>query len=230
MPARHTATFPPLVMQVMTSPSNLVQTVLDGWVVQVVSVQSMMALATWPGVGVLPPQEAKASVIAMKRAGRNLVILHFSLLFLDGIRSAPMRLSSGCSLASFQCGFLPQMRYPVKIPAPMMVKPAAAPHSSPANILLCINVFGWQACGLLDSMAELWHFYTMRMYDVITWEEEGIWTAHSPSVPGVYGLGSTPDIANRDLSEALSLLSEYLQEIGEPMPRPHKLRTSQICV
>jgi hypothetical protein len=40
----------------MTAPSSWVQDVLVGDVVQVVSVQVMIALVTWPGVGVLPPQ------------------------------------------------------------------------------------------------------------------------------------------------------------------------------
>jgi hypothetical protein len=59
----------------------------------------------------------------------------------------------------------------------------------------------------LDTVLKIWHFYTMKTYDTITWKEEGVWTAHSPSVPGVYGLGSTRDTANRDLREALALLS-----------------------
>jgi predicted RNase H-like HicB family nuclease len=70
----------------------------------------------------------------------------------------------------------------------------------------------------------------MKTYDVVIWKEEGVWTAHSPSVPGVYGLGSTRDIANRDLKEALALLSHYLREIGESLPRSQKLHTSQVCV
>lgn len=70
----------------------------------------------------------------------------------------------------------------------------------------------------------------MKTYDVISWKEEGVWTAHSPSVPGVYGLGSTRDSANRDLSEALTLLSQYLLEIGESLPRSQKLHTSRVCV
>jgi len=70
----------------------------------------------------------------------------------------------------------------------------------------------------------------MRTYDVLTWEEEGVWTAHSPSVPGVYGLGSTPDVADRDLKDALDTLAEYLREIGESLPRARRLRTSQVSV
>jgi predicted RNase H-like HicB family nuclease len=65
----------------------------------------------------------------------------------------------------------------------------------------------------------------VKTYDVVIWKEEGIWTAHSPSVPGVYGLGSTREIANRDLKEALALLSHYLREIGESLQgsvAPHK--------
>jgi predicted RNase H-like HicB family nuclease len=48
--------------------------------------------------------------------------------------------------------------------------------------------------------------------DVRTWEEDGIWTSHAPSVPGAYGLG--PTAAEADLAEALELLSEHLEEVG----------------
>ena len=41
----------------MASPSSLVQVGLVGWVEHTVSVQVMMALMTWPGVGVLPAQD-----------------------------------------------------------------------------------------------------------------------------------------------------------------------------
>jgi predicted RNase H-like HicB family nuclease len=81
-----------------------------------------------------------------------------------------------------------------------------------------------------DKDSTAWHFYTMKSYDVITWEEEGIWTSHAPSVPGAYGLGETPAESKHDLEEALGTLSEYLDEIGEALPRPRKIRTSQVRV
>src|SRR5271157_3113124 len=75
MPARHTATFPPLVRQDMTSPSSFVHMELVGWAVQAVSVQVMMALATWPGVGVLPPQDANEREDAMRMRVSSLVMM-----------------------------------------------------------------------------------------------------------------------------------------------------------
>ena len=65
---------------------------------------------------------------------------------------------------------------------------------------------------------------------MLTWEEEGVWTSHAPSVPGAYGLGSTPAASKRDLEEALGLLAEYLGEIGESMPIAKRVRTSQVRV
>ena len=41
-------------------------------------------------------------------------------------------------------------------------------------------------------------------------EENGIWSAHDPSVPGVYGLGPTREAALADLAEAKELLGEYV--------------------
>jgi len=49
-------------------------------------------------------------------------------------------------------------------------------------------------------------------------KEEGIWTAHDPSVPGVYGLGDTRNEAEQDLVEALEELREYLRSAGERQP------------
>jgi len=53
------------------------------------------------------------------------------------------------------------------------------------------------------------------LYDYIAWREEGVWTAHSPSLPGVYGVGKTRDQAERDLFESVDELMDYLDEIDE---------------
>jgi predicted RNase H-like HicB family nuclease len=55
----------------------------------------------------------------------------------------------------------------------------------------------------------------VKNYDVVIWKEEGVWTAHSPSVPGAYGLGSTVDDAKRDLGEALTLLLRYIEDASK---------------
>lgn len=67
-------------------------------------------------------------------------------------------------------------------------------------------------------------------YAYITWKESGIWTAHAPAVPGVYGLGRTRVAAVRDLVDALEHLLEYLDEIGERPPRPQAVRVGQVDV
>lgn len=64
----------------------------------------------------------------------------------------------------------------------------------------------------------------------MSWKEEGMWTAHAPAVPGVYGLGDTPKEAEDDLVEALELMFEYLDEVGEAHPSPTLVRTSQVRV
>jgi predicted RNase H-like HicB family nuclease len=67
-----------------------------------------------------------------------------------------------------------------------------------------------------------------RVYDYVTWEEEGIWTSHVPAIPGVYGLGDTPAKAEADLAEAMSTMSEYLDTVGESLPPPRSVRTGQL--
>lgn len=43
----------------------------------------------------------------------------------------------------------------------------------------------------------------------LVWEE-GLWTVHSPSLPGVYGIGATEEEARADLADAEEALAEYL--------------------
>ena len=54
--------------------------------------------------------------------------------------------------------------------------------------------------------------------DRVTWEEDGMWASHAPSVPGAYGLGDTAREAEVDLDEAVAALSLYLAEKGEVLP------------
>ena len=55
----------------------------------------------------------------------------------------------------------------------------------------------------------------MRMQDFVFWEEEGIWSAVAPPIPGVYGIGPTVTAAKDDLVEALKVMANYLKEAGE---------------
>jgi predicted RNase H-like HicB family nuclease len=59
----------------------------------------------------------------------------------------------------------------------------------------------------------------MRKYDYVAWKDEGLWTVHSPSVPGVYGVGATRREAEADFIDALSELLAYLRDIGESPPK-----------
>ena len=70
----------------------------------------------------------------------------------------------------------------------------------------------------------------MKSYSYVTWEEEGMWTSHVPSVPGVYGLGTTPKAAESDLKEALELMFSYLKEVGEAAPSARSVRLGQLRI
>ena len=64
------------------------------------------------------------------------------------------------------------------------------------------------------------YFSTMRQrsYDYIAWHDEGMWTAHSPSIPGVYGLGATRGEAEQDLFAGIEEMFGYLKDIGVQLP------------
>ena len=59
----------------------------------------------------------------------------------------------------------------------------------------------------------------MRKYDYVAWKSEGKWTVHSPSVAGVYGVGTTRRAAEADFLDALSELLAYLSDSGERPPK-----------
>jgi predicted RNase H-like HicB family nuclease len=69
-----------------------------------------------------------------------------------------------------------------------------------------------------------------KEYDYLVWREEGVWTAHSPSIPGVFGLGDTKKEAEEDFFEALALMASYLDEIGEPMPKRRRITVGVVEV
>lgn len=63
----------------------------------------------------------------------------------------------------------------------------------------------------------------MSKYDVVVWSEEGVWTAHSPSVPGVYGLGKSRRAAVADFKLALSDEIAYQKQIGQRPSRQRRI-------
>lgn len=73
-------------------------------------------------------------------------------------------------------------------------------------------------------------YYSTMTYTVVSWKEGRIWSAMSPSVPGVFGLGRTRRAAERDFAKALETLVDYLGEIGERLPRPRAVHISNIRV
>jgi predicted RNase H-like HicB family nuclease len=66
--------------------------------------------------------------------------------------------------------------------------------------------------------------------ECVMWEEGGVWTAHAPSVPGAYGLGATPEASRKDLTAALELMSEYLHEVGEELPKTRSVLIGQVGI
>jgi predicted RNase H-like HicB family nuclease len=82
----------------------------------------------------------------------------------------------------------------------------------------------------VDNRRLFFYFSTMRQYDYIAWKDEGQWTVHSPSIPGVWGIGRTRRAAEKDFHQALELLLLHLKEIGEPPPRARKIVTGTIEV
>ena len=61
------------------------------------------------------------------------------------------------------------------------------------------------------------------------WKEEGIWTAHAPSVSEVYGMGKTAAAAKRSLAAGIADLCAYLDEIGEPRPVSIPVRVDRVA-
>ncbi|MEK6607457.1 MAG: hypothetical protein AABZ30_07335 [Myxococcota bacterium] len=68
-----------------------------------------------------------------------------------------------------------------------------------------------------------------RTYPVTLWKEEGIWTAHTPAISGLYGMGKTPAAACRDLALGMRDVFAYLDEIGEPRPAPIPVRAGRVA-
>ena len=68
------------------------------------------------------------------------------------------------------------------------------------------------------------------VYDYIAWKEEGVWTASCPGVAGVYGLGDTKALAVSDLRDALEELADYLEEIGERLPRGRRVNVGELRI
>jgi uncharacterized protein with HEPN domain/predicted RNase H-like HicB family nuclease len=75
---------------------------------------------------------------------------------------------------------------------------------APGERMLCRRLLGtWKATA------------AVRMQDFVLWQEEGIWSAVAPPVQGVYGTGPTVTAARDDLVEALKVMAEYLESVGE---------------
>lgn len=68
----------------------------------------------------------------------------------------------------------------------------------------------------------------MSVYNVVAWKEEGVWVAHAPALPGVYGFGKTYSQAKQDFADAAETLLDYLDDIGEPSPRPVAVRVDEM--
>lgn len=67
-------------------------------------------------------------------------------------------------------------------------------------------------------------------YEFVCWQDEGLWTAHSPSVPGVYGVGDTRKQAETELFEGIEEMFDYLSSIGEVRPKAKRVVAGVLSV
>jgi predicted RNase H-like HicB family nuclease len=57
-----------------------------------------------------------------------------------------------------------------------------------------------------------------RRYTCVVLREGNTFSVSAPGIPGVFGLGSSPSIAQTDFAEAIGTLLDYLNDVGEPEP------------
>lgn len=62
-------------------------------------------------------------------------------------------------------------------------------------------------------------------YNCILWEEDGEWTAHNPDI-GVFGVGPSRKAALADFVTAAKLMIDYVQSIGERVPRSRAIEVA----
>jgi predicted RNase H-like HicB family nuclease len=67
-------------------------------------------------------------------------------------------------------------------------------------------------------------------YRIVCWREGRIWSVMAPSVPGVFGTGKTEASARKDFERALAEMLDYLEDIGEPLPKSDILHVGSITV
>ena len=60
----------------------------------------------------------------------------------------------------------------------------------------------------------------MKYRVLVEVDEDGVFVAEVPSLPGCVSQGSSRDVALTNIKEAISLYLESLEERGEPVPPP----------
>lgn len=70
------------------------------------------------------------------------------------------------------------------------------------------------------------------IYQIVLVQEDEVWWAYIPDMPGVYGMGATESAAKKDISDALSLYLESARVEGMTIPESHirKIETDRIQV
>ena len=61
-------------------------------------------------------------------------------------------------------------------------------------------------------------------------DEDGVFVATCPSLPGCVSQGTTRSEAQENIREAIELCIEDLQEHGEPLPDPSKTLVGSVLV
>ncbi len=60
----------------------------------------------------------------------------------------------------------------------------------------------------------------MKTYPIILENAGPNWSAHAPDVPGVFGVGLTPEECEQDLRAGIETYLEYCRDNGIAVPEP----------
>ena len=68
------------------------------------------------------------------------------------------------------------------------------------------------------------------VYTFVAVREDRLWGVTCPSLPGVFGVGKSRKAAERDFAGAARTLVEYLDEIGEDLPKSKPVHLGSVRV
>jgi predicted RNase H-like HicB family nuclease len=74
-----------------------------------------------------------------------------------------------------------------------------------------------QAKIIVANLKKKRYFMTMKFTTTLTQDEDGVWIAECPAIPGCVSQGSSRDEATINLREAIALCLEVRAERGMPL-------------